>query len=202
MYELCVHDCLADAVAYGKVWLPGSQTYTSLQQDWISDATWPAARKEFLARFPHLADVDEFLRQAQAALDAQMAEANRVWPDLQDEVWIENDEVHLARLEGRELPPGTARLEERLTNLLPRIGIAQLLLEVNHWAGIDRLLVNLNPQEHPVANLTAKKIAVLLGEGLNIGLQNLSYSLERIPNDITALFEYAVRYETFFGRFA
>jgi hypothetical protein len=66
-------------------------------------------------------------------LDTHTAAANRVWPDLQDEVWIKDDTVHLARLEARELPPGVARLQERLTRLFPRVRIAQLLLEVNHY---------------------------------------------------------------------
>jgi len=95
-------------------------------------------------------------------------------------VWIENDTVHLHRDEARELPPGTARLQERLTDPLPRIGIAQLLLEVNHWIGMDEHLTNLYAQEKLVKNLTAKKIAVLMAEGLNIGLQNMSYCVSNM----------------------
>ena len=86
MYELCLHDCLAKGLERGALWVPGSRSYTRLQDDWISDQDWPAARAKFLALYPHLADVNIFLKQAQESLDQQMAEANRVWPDLQDEV--------------------------------------------------------------------------------------------------------------------
>ena len=174
MYELCLHDCLAKAIEHGELWIPDSRTYTSFKKDWISDKAWPEARQTFLAQFPDLADADAFIQQAQEVLDAQMAETNRVWPDLQNEVWIEDDAVHLARLEAREQPEGIDHLQDQLINLFPRIGIAQLLLEVNHWIGVDRLLTNLNTQEHPIENLTAKKIAVLMAEGMNIGLQNMS----------------------------
>ncbi|MBA3075819.1 MAG: Tn3 family transposase, partial [Anaerolineae bacterium] len=132
----------------------------------------------FLAKFPELADADVFIQRAQEALDVQMAEANRVWPGLQEEVWIEDDTVHLARLEAKELPDGITQLQDRLVNLFPRIGIAQLLLEVNHWIGVDQVLTNLNVQEHSTENLTAKKIAVLMAEGMNIGLQNMSYCVQ------------------------
>ena len=110
MYEFCLHDCIAKAIEHGELWIPDSQTYTSFKGDWIDENTWPEARQAFLAQFPALSDADAFIQQAQAKLDVQMAEANQVWPDLQDEVWIENDTVHLARLEARELPAGVARL--------------------------------------------------------------------------------------------
>lgn len=178
MYELCLHDSIVKGIEHGELWVPDSRTFTSFKRDWISDDAWPAARQTFLAQFPELADADVFIQRAQEALDVQMAEANRAWPGLQEEVWIEDDTVHLARLEAKELPVGITQLQDRLVNLFPRIGIAQLLLEVNHWIGVDQVLTNLNVQEHSTENLTAKKIAVLMAEGMNIGLQNMSYCVQ------------------------
>ncbi len=178
MYELCLHDSIAKALEHSELWIPDSRTYISFKRDWISDEAWPAARQTFLAQFPDLADADAFIQRAQDALDVQMAEANRVWPSLREEVWIEDDTVHLARLEAKELPVGVAQLQDRLVNLFPRIGIAQLLLEVNNLIGVDQVLTNLNVHEHPIENLTAKKIAVLMAEGMNIGLQNMSYCVQ------------------------
>lgn len=180
MYELCLHDYLTKALERGALWVAGSQTYTSFRSDWIADEDWPAAREAFLDKFPHLADVDAFLEQAKTALDAQMTEANRVWPDLADRGAVEIDEdgtLHLERLEAQELPLGTTRLQTHLTRLFPRIGIASLLLEVNHWVGIDRLFTNLNARERPVENMMAKKMAVIMAEGMNIGLKNMSDSV-------------------------
>jgi TnpA family transposase len=197
MYELCLHDCLAKALERGELWVSGSRTYTDLRHDWIADADWPATRLTFLQQFPHLADVEAFVRQARISLDQQMAAANQVWPDLQDEVWIEDDEVHLARLEGRELPQNTAKRQRQLARLFPRIGIAQLLLEVNHWVGIDDLLTNLYAQERPVEDLTAKKLAVLMAEGLNIGLKNMSYCVPEISyHDLAGVYDRYFREET------
>jgi hypothetical protein len=84
----------------------GSQAYTSFRSDWIADDEWSAAREAFLNQYPHLTDADVFLEQAKVTLDTHTAAANRVWPDLQDEVWIKDSPVHLARLEAQELPPG------------------------------------------------------------------------------------------------
>ena len=197
MYELCLHDCLAKAIEHGQLWIPDSQNYTSFKGDWIPDPQWPDAKTSFLAEFPELANVDTFLQKAQNGLDDQMAQANQLWPDLQDEVWIENEAVHLTRLEARELPVGVARLQEWLTALFPRIGIAQLLLEVNHWTGIDRSLISLNQQDKPVENLTAKKIAVLMAEGMNIGLQNLSYCVKGMSYaDLAGVYDRYFREDT------
>jgi TnpA family transposase len=197
MYELCLHDRLAKAVDRGELWVSGSQAYTSFRDDWIADEAWPAARAKFLNQFPELADVDVFLKRARTTLDEQMTAANRLWPDLQDEVWIKEGTLHLARLEARVLPAGVARLQERLTDLFPRPGIAQLLLEVNHWVGVDQLLTNLNPQQQPTENLTAKKLAVILAEGLNIGLKNMSYCVPTMSYaDLAGVYDRYVREET------
>ena len=197
MYELCLHDSLAKAIEHGEVWLPKSQNYTSFKGDWIPNSQWPKARQAFLAKFPALGDVDIFLQQAQSALDDQMAGANQIWPDLENEVWIEDETVHVARLEAREQPAGTARLQEKLMALFPRIGIAQLLLEVNHWIGIDRSLTNLQPQEHPIDNLVSKKMAVLMAEGMNIGLQNLSYCVQGMSyGDLAGVYDRYFREDT------
>jgi TnpA family transposase len=200
MYELCLHDCLTKALERGALWVAGSQTYTSFRSDWITDEDWPAAREAFLDKFPHLADMDTFLEQAKTTLDAQMAEANRVWLGLADRGAVEIDEdgtLHLERLEAQELPPGTTRLQTQLTRLFPRIGIASLLLEVNHWVGIDRLFTNLNARERPVENLMAKKMAVIMAEGMNIGLKNMSESVPAMSyRDLFGVYEKHIREET------
>ena len=197
MYELCLHEGLAKAVDRGELWVKGSQTYTSFRHDWIADEAWPEARIRFLSHFPELAEVETFLKRARTTLDEHMTAANRVWPDLQDEVWIKDGTVHLARLEARELPAGVARLEERLTDLFPRLSIAPLLLEVNHWIGIDPLFTNLNPQEHPTDNLTAKQWAVIMAEGLNIGLQNMSHCVPTMSYaDLAGVYDRYIREDT------
>ena len=197
MYELCLHDCIAKAIERSERWIPDSRTYISFKRDWISDEAWPAARQTFLAQFPDLADADAFIKRAQEALDVQTAEVNRVWPSLREEVWIEDDTVHLARLEAKELPVGVAQLQDRLINLFPRIGIAQLLLEVNHWIGIDQVLTNLNMQEYSTENLSAKKIAVLMAEGMNIGLQYMSCCVSEMSYaDLAGIYDRYFREDT------
>ncbi len=186
MYQFCLHDtctalrmqcrcCLAKALERGELWVSDSQAYTSFRSDWISDEDWPAARKAFLAQYPELKDVEAFLDRAKATLDTQMTDANQVWPDLRDQVWIEDGTLHLSRLEADELPSGTTKLQGRLARLLPRIGIAQLLLEVNHWIKLDQCFTNLRDRKRPVKNSTERKVAVLMSEGLNIGLQDMSH---------------------------
>ena len=200
MYELCLHDCVTKALKRGELWIADSKTYANFRNDWISDDDWPAARKAFLAKYPHLADVDTFLEQTRETLDAQMVAANSVWPDLQDQGVVEIDEdgtLHLERLKAQESLPGNTRLQDHLTRLFPRVDIAQLLLEVNHWIGVDRLLTNINPHEHPAENLAAKKMAVIMAEGLNIGLQNMSKSVPTVTyRDLAGIYDRYIREDT------
>jgi hypothetical protein len=174
LYEMCLMDCLIQALNNGQVWVEQSREHTSFQHDWIGDADWPTARRTFLAEQPQLADGEHFLAQMRQALDQRMAEVNQQWPDLKDEVQIVDGGLHLSRLDKITEPEGTGAVRTALQRLFPRRTLPELLVEVNGWTGFANQLTSLNPQVREIPNLTQRKLAVVMALGMNIGLENMA----------------------------
>jgi TnpA family transposase len=178
MYELCLADCLVQALDNGRLWVEHSREHTSFREDWISDVKWPDERKAFLTEHPRLADCEAFIEQMRQMLDERMAKLNRQWPELEDQVKIEDGNIHLSRLEAVSEPEGTEALRTTLQRLLPWRTLPELLVEVNGWTGFADHLTSLNPQEREIPNLTTRKHAAVMAQGMNIGLDNMANAVE------------------------
>ncbi len=174
LYELCLLECLGQALDNGQIWIENSREYTSFHQDWISDAAWPEARKVLVKEYPLLSEGKNFLDQMQSALDARMAEVDLQWPELKGEVEIVDGRIHLSRLEAIVEPEGTENVRAAVQRLFPKRTLPELLVEVNGWTNLADQLGSLNPQVREIQNLTSRKLAVVMALGMNIGLDNMA----------------------------
>jgi len=82
LHEMCLSECLIQAVDNGQIWVESSREHISFRRDWIADEEWPAARRAFLAKYPQLADVSHYLAQMRQSLNERMSEVDRRWPEL------------------------------------------------------------------------------------------------------------------------
>ena len=174
LYEMCLSECLVQAVDNGQLWVEGSREHVSFRRDWIADEEWPAARRAFLSKYPQQADVSHYLAQQRQSLNERMSEVDRQWPELEDQVEIVDGSIHLSRLEALAEPEGTASLRATIQRLFPRRTLPELLVEVNGWTGFADHLTSLNPQVRQIPHLTARKLAAVMALGMNIGLENMA----------------------------
>jgi TnpA family transposase len=174
LYEMCLSECLIQAVDDGQLWVESSREHISFRRDWIGDEEWPAARRAFLAKYPQLADVSHYLARMRRSLNERMSEVARRWPELEDQVEIVDGSIHLSRLEALAEPEGTAPLRATIQRLFPRRSLPELLTEVNGWTGFADHLTSLNPQVRQISNLIARKLAAVMALGMNIGLENMA----------------------------
>ncbi len=197
MYELCLADCLVQALNDGQLWVEHSREHTSFREDWISDVKWPTEQQALLIEFPHLADSQAFIEQMRQMLDERMASVNQQWPELEDQVKIEDGNLHLARLEAVSEPEGTEALRATLQRLLPWRTLPELLVEVNGWTDFTDHLTSLNPQEREIPNLTTRKHAAVMAQGMNIGLDNMANAVEDISyRELAWVADWYVREDT------
>jgi hypothetical protein len=197
LYEFCLSECMVESLKNGQIWVEHSREHTSFRRDWIGDDEWPTARKAFLIKHPQLMDVERFLAQMKLKLNERMSKVDRMWPDLEDAVEIIDGGIHLSRLEAIAEPEGTAATRAAIQRLFPRRTLPELLVEVHGWTGFADHLTSLNPQMREIPNLTARKLAVVMGLGMNIGLENMAHAVAGMSyKDLVWVADWYVREDT------
>jgi len=197
LYEFCLSECLVESVNNGQIWAECSREHTSFRHDWIGDDEWPAARRAFLSKHLHLADVERFLTRMKQMLDERMSEVDRQWPELEDQVEIVDGGIHLSRLEAIAEPEGTEAIRAAIQRLFPRRTLPELLVEVHGWTGFADHLTSLNPQVREIPNLRARKLAVVMALGMNIGLDNMAHAVAGMSyRDLAWVADWYVREDT------
>jgi hypothetical protein len=132
LWELALHQRLGELLRSGDIWVEHSLEYGSLEDDLrVTDE----AREDFLKRHPHLKTPKAMLDKLKRMYLKSATKLNRIWPDLEaaDAVWLEGNEVHLARLKAEEEPSGTEQIRRAIEALLPRRKFTEVFREVLHW---------------------------------------------------------------------
>ncbi len=86
--------------------------------------------------------------------------------------------IKLSKLEKVEDPKSLISLRDQISNLLPKIGLPELLMEVNSWTGFASEFTHISESESKMKNLDMSICAVLMAEACNIGHEPLIRSDE------------------------
>jgi hypothetical protein len=81
--------------------------------------------------------------------------------------------IKLSKLEKIEDPASLISLRNKVSNLLPKIGLPELLMEVNNWTGFASEFTHISESESKMKNLDTSICAVLMAEACNIGHEPL-----------------------------
>ncbi len=83
------------------------------------------------------------------------------------------DELVLAGLEKLEEPESLLSLRRRVSDLLPRVDLPEILLEIQRWTAFADEFTHASEGRSRVAGLETSVCAVLLAEACNVGLEPL-----------------------------
>jgi TnpA family transposase len=171
-YELCVLSELRDRLRAGNVWVSGSRQYRSFEERLISAETLQELQQAGTLPIAVEPDFEQFIASRQTLLDERLkavdaqATAGRL-PD----VTVTNGVLKIAPIEKARLPEAEA-LAIRLSAMLPRIRITDLLAEVAGWTGFPNCFTHLRTGE--TAADSRILMAGLLADGLNLGLTRMA----------------------------
>jgi TnpA family transposase len=76
----------------------------------------------------------------------------------------------------KDVPPEAQQLSQTLYNLVPRVKLPDLLLEVSNWTGFDRNFVHASTGNQPKGEEKSIVMAALMAMGTNIGLSKMADS--------------------------
>ena len=97
------------------------------------------------------------------------------------------DTLILSRLDRLEEPPRFSALRDHVLNLLPRVDLPELLLEIHAPTGFANECTHISEGEARVTELPVCICAVLLAEACNIGLEPVVRSDHRPDASATEL---------------
>jgi TnpA family transposase len=175
-YELCTLWHLRSALRAGDVWVAHSRRYTNPDTYLIPRAEWPRWRPEVLRQTGTPSDGDIRLTEREAELDTALAQVERLLARKDSYLRVEEDRLVLSPLEADPRPASADALAECITERLPRVGLPELLIEVDTWTRFAERLVHAAGADPLPPPFLPHLYASLLAHACNFGLDQMAQS--------------------------
>jgi len=166
-YELCVLSELSWGLRSGEVWVPGSRRYLAFDEYLLSREAWKTARpaEDVKSCSQYLEERRQQLHQGLQKVSQLLAENHLL------DVALEDGKLTITPLQA-DVPEEVDLWSDRLYNLLPRIHLTDLFMEVDSWTGFSKCFTHLYT-EGPASDCTLV-LAVILSDATNIGLKKMA----------------------------
>jgi len=173
-YTFCVLERLQEALKKREVFISPSERWADPRAKLISDEQWPTVRPQVLRSLGRLTSPKEELAALGTQLDAAYLRTAANLPgnaDVRIEQKDGEDRVILTPLEKLPEPVSLKILKEKVAAMLPRVDLAEVILEIAARTNFTGQFTHLSEREAQAENLSLSICAVLLAEACNIGLE-------------------------------
>lgn len=194
-WELCLLTELRGALRSGDVWVASSRRYANPETFLVPVERWPSMRVETCALLGIATNPAE-------RLDACAAEMTRRLDHLDRElaagttVRIEDGEAVLTPLAAEELPEESLRLQALVADRLPKVELAEVLIEVDRWCNFTKHLTHAGGAPSRTNAPTVQLYAAILAQACNFGLANMSEVADLSARQLAWTTQWYLRDET------
>ncbi|WP_054943659.1 Tn3 family transposase [Paenibacillus ihuae] len=170
-YEMAVLTELRNYVRSGDVSIVGSRQHKDFEEYLVTKDEWngiaPNATKLAVSL-----SAKEYLEER---IEALLQRLNWVSDHINelDGVNLENGKLHIDRLE-KDVPDESRNFSLSLYELLPRIKLTDLLMEVANWTNFHEQFIHASSNRAPNEEETTILMATLMAMGTNIGLTKMA----------------------------
>ncbi|MCH5033806.1 Tn3 family transposase [Listeria monocytogenes] len=169
-YEMAVLTELREHVRAGDVSIIGSRQYRDFEEYLFSKDTWNQTREN--TRLSVSLSFEDYITERTSSLNERLkwlaSNSNKL-----DGVSLEKGKLSLARLE-KDVPEEAKKFSASLYQMLPRIKLTDLLMDVAHITGFHEQFTHASNNRKPDKEETIIIMAALLGMGMNIGLSKMA----------------------------
>jgi TnpA family transposase len=169
-YEMAVLTELREHVRAGDVSIVGSRQYRDFEEYLFSEDTWNQTKEN--TRLSVSLSFEDYITERTSSLNERLkwlaANSNKL-----DGVSLEKGKLSLARLE-KDVPEEAKRFSASLYQMLPRIKLTDLLMDVAHITGFHEQFIHASNNRKPDKEEMIIIMAALLGMGTNIGLSKMA----------------------------
>ncbi|MGK9326697.1 Tn3 family transposase [Aerococcus urinaeequi] len=169
-YEMAVLTELREHVRAGDVSIVGSRQYRDFEEYLFSEDTWNQTKGN--TRLSVSLSFEDYMTERTSSLNERLkwlaSNSNKL-----DGVSLEKGKLSLARLE-KDVPEEAKKFSASLYQMLPRIKLTDLLMDVAHITGFHEQFTHASNNRKPDKEETTIIMAALLGMGMNIGLSKMA----------------------------
>lgn len=170
-YEIAALNELRNHIRSGDVSVIGSRLHKDFEEYLISKEEW-ALTSLSKTRLAVQSSAEEYIEERREALAKRLTWVSNNLDSLEG-LNIKKDKLRVDRLE-RDTPEEARNFSLSLYNMLPRIKITDLLMEVAHWTGFDEMLIHASTNRPPKGEEKIVLMAALMAMGTNIGLTKMA----------------------------
>lgn len=169
---MCAVAELRSALRSGDVWVVGSRQFNDFEEYLLPAQTWQTMRAS--ANVPVAVDTNfqTYIEQRQQLMSEQLA---RIAKSIADkhlvDVRLENEKFVITPLKN-VVPEKVKELTRRVYNLLPRIKLTELIVEVDSWTGLSRHFTHVRSGDEPREKTAL--FAAILADAINLGLSRMA----------------------------
>ncbi len=164
-YEICALSELKNALRSGDIWVKGSRQFRDFDDYLLPAEKFAALKREQALPLAINPNSDQCLEERLQLLDEQLATVNRLAKDneLPDTILTESG-LKITPLDSA-MPERAQALIDQASQLLLRIKITELLMDVDDWTGFSRHFTHL--KDGAEAKDRKLLLSAILGDAIN-----------------------------------
>jgi hypothetical protein len=194
-YELCTLSELRSGLRSGDIWVAGSRRYKAFEDYLMPQGQWEWLKQTGETEVEISADFATYIETRKEALHRELIKVEKLMAEekLPDVRQVKGKLVitPLAKV----VPDEVEALTQQIYDVLPRIKLPDLLLEVDAWTGFSRHFTHLQSGDPPKDR--AALFAALLADAINLGYSRMADACPGMTFDRLAwLADWYIRDET------
>ena len=170
-YEMAALTELKNQIRSGDVWVVGSRLHKDFEEYLVSQEDWKLSRTKG-TRLAVSLSAEEYLKERIEALNQRLTWVSNNLDSLEG-INIEKAKLRVERLE-KDTPEDARTFSLTLYNMLPRIKLTDLLVEVANWTGFEEQFVHASTNRSPKGEEKAVLFAALMAMGTNVGMTKMA----------------------------
>ncbi len=172
-YEISTLWHLRGALRSGDIWVKNSRRYADPESYLIPKEQWPSMRAEACRILGLPENGEERIRERQKELEDILQELDEKIVK-EDGVRIEDGKLILSQLKAEELPASVNKLQNLISDRLPRIDLTDLLIEVDNWIRFREYFEHASTKQPRNPALLTSVYASILALANNYGLKKMA----------------------------
>lgn len=171
-YEFGVFSELCNHLRSGDMWVVGSKQYKDFEEYLLPLEKWHKLRDKNQVPLTISTNIDKYLQERFQLMKKQLSKVNHLIENqLLTDVAIYAEKIQVAPLK-KMIPDEVTDLTRLIYNVLPRIKLTELLIEVDSWTNFSKHFVHLHTQAAP--KYKSVLFAAILADGINLGLSKMA----------------------------